>query len=83
MIESRDISPVTFGMSQEEIISIFGQPCKTSTMEKNNRPLILKYQDIEFHFDERFGHTLFLIYSDDKVDFSINNEHCAKKSGNF
>lgn len=75
LIKTMDISPLNFGMSQEDVISIFGQPDATSTMIKNNHPLIFKYQDIEFHFDECHNHTLFLIYSDYKIDLSIMMEN--------
>jgi hypothetical protein len=33
-------------------------------MKKNGRPLIFKYADIEFHFDHRRDHRLFLIHSE-------------------
>ena len=74
IIDTKNISPIELGMSQDDVISIFGKPDDTSTAVKNERPLIFKYQDIEFHFDERYGHTLFLIYSDYKTNISITAE---------
>lgn len=47
----RDISPLKFGISQDEIIEIFGNPDAVSTMRSGGKPLILKYHDIELHFD--------------------------------
>ena len=47
----RDILPLKFGMSQDEVIEIFGYPDAVSTMRSDGKPLILKYRDIELHFD--------------------------------
>ena len=47
----RDISPLKFGISQDEVIEIFGNPDAVSTMRSDGKPLILKYHDIELHFD--------------------------------
>ena len=49
----RDISPLKFGMSQDEVIEIFGKPDAVSTMRSDGKPLILKYHDIELHFDRK------------------------------
>ena len=38
-----DISPLKFGMSQDEVIEIFGKPDAVSTMRSDGKPLILKY----------------------------------------
>ena len=59
------IFPVKFGMTQEEIISMFGQPTDVSTEKKT---LIFKYTDIEFHFDKQNDYKLFLVYSDEKIE---------------
>ena len=37
----RDISPLKFGMSQDEVIEIFGNPDAVSTMRSGGKPLIL------------------------------------------
>lgn len=66
-----DISPLKFGMSQAEIIEIFGKPDAVSTMKSGGIPLIIKYHDIELHFDRIIPHGLKLIYSDDKSDLII------------
>ena len=58
-------------MSQEAVIEILGQPDDISTMKISGKPLILKYHDIELHFDERYGNNLFLIYSDYEMELSI------------
>lgn len=47
-----DISPLKFGISQDEVIEIFGNPDAVSTMRSDGKPLILKYHDIELHFDK-------------------------------
>ena len=75
VIETRDISPLKFGMSQDEVIEIMGQPDDVSTMRVSGKPLILKYHDIELHFDRKARHGLHLIYSDDEIELSITAEH--------
>ncbi len=57
--EPKNISPLKFGMSQDEIIEIFG------------KPLILKYHDIELHFGTQACQALHLIYCDDEIDLCI------------
>ena len=39
----QDISPLKFGMSQDEVIEIFGKSDAVSTMRNDGKPLILKY----------------------------------------
>ena len=57
----QNISPLKFGMSQDEIMEIFGKPDAVSTMRSGRKPLILKYHDIELHFD-------CLLYTSDAAD---------------
>jgi len=71
----RDISPLKFGISQDAVIEIFGNPDAVSTMRSDGKPLILKYHDIELHFDRKAPHGLYLIYSDDEIELSITAEH--------
>ena len=71
----RDILPLKFGMSQDEVIEIFGKPDAVSTMRSGGKPLILKYCDIELHFDRKAPHGLYLIYSDDEIELSMTAEH--------
>ena len=71
----RDISPLKFGISQDEVIEIFGNPDAVSTMRSDGKPLILKYHDIELHFDRKAPHGLYLVYSDDEIELSITAEH--------
>ena len=71
----QDITPLKFGMSQDEAIEIFGKPNDVSTMRSGGKPLILKYHDIELHFDGKAHHGLHLIYSDDKIELSIKADH--------
>lgn len=68
---SQDITPLKFKMSQDEVMDIFGEPDDVSTMKSNGKPLILKYRDIELHFDGKNHHGLYLIYSDEEIDLSI------------
>lgn len=68
---SQDITPLKFKMSQDEVMDIFGEPDDVSTMRSNGKPLILKYRDIELHFDRKNHHGLYLIYSDEAFDLSI------------
>ena len=71
----RDISPLKFGMSQDEVIEIFGTSDAISTMRSDGNPLILKYCDIELHFDRKAPHGLYLIYSDDEIELGVTTEH--------
>ena len=71
----RDISPLKFGISQDEVIEIFGNPDAVSTMRSDGKPLILKYHDIELYFDRKAPHGLYLIYSDDEIELSITDHH--------
>ena len=70
-----DISPLKFEMTQDEVIEIFGNPDAVSTMRSDGKPLILKYHDIELHFDGKAHRGLHLIYSDDEIELSITAEH--------
>ena len=49
-------------------MEIFGKPDAVSTMRSGGKPLILKYHDIELHFDGKAHHGLHLIYSDDEIE---------------
>ena len=71
----RDISPLKFGMTQEEIMEIFGRPDAVSTMKSGGKPLILKYHDIELHFERSVPHGLHLIYSDDTIELCMTAEY--------
>ena len=71
----QDISPLKFGMSQGEVIEIFGKPDTVSTMRSGGKPLILNYKDIELHFDRKAPHGLYLIYSDDEIELGVTTEH--------
>ena len=71
----QNISPLKFGMSQDEVIEIFGKPDAVSTMRSDGKPLILKYHDIELHFDRKAPHGLYLVYSDDEIELSITDHH--------
>ena len=75
MQNPRDISPLKFGMSQDEVIEIFGNPDAVSTIRSDGKPLILKYHDIELHFDRKAPHGLYLVYSDDEIELSITEHH--------
>ena len=78
----RDISPLKFGISQDEIIEIFGNPDAVSTMRNVCKPLILKYHDIELHFDGKAHHGIYLIYSDDEIELSITTEYGERRNHN-
>lgn len=71
----RDISPLKFGMTQEEVVEIFGRPDAVSTMKSGGKPLILKYHDMELHFERSVPHGLYLIYSDDTIELCMTAEH--------
>ena len=76
----QDISPLKFGMTREEVMEIFGKPDAVSTMKSGGKPLILKYHDIELHFDRSVPHGLNLIYSDDEIELSITAEHGERRN---
>lgn len=69
-----DISPLKFGMSQAEVVEIMGKPDAVSTMRSRGKPLILKYHDIELHFDGKAHQGFYLIYSDDEIELSITSD---------
>lgn len=71
----RDISPLKFGMTQEEVVGIFGRPDAVSTMKSGGKPLIFKYHDMELHFERSVPHGLYLIYSDDTIELCITAEY--------
>ena len=71
LMEPKNILPLKFGMSQDEIINIFGKPDSVSTMRRRGKPLILKYHDIELHFGTQACQALHLIYCDDEIDLCI------------
>ena len=81
-MRSGPISPLRLGMKQEEVISAFGEPDDVSTMKKKGKPLILKYGDVEFHFDHQNEHRLCLIYGEtedgSQVRLSITKESGRK-----
>lgn len=64
----RSIYPLKFGMTQQCLIHQFGQPDDFSTEKP---PLILKYEDIEFHFDKENHYQLFLIYNEQESPLTI------------
>jgi hypothetical protein len=64
LLNSRSIAPLNFGATREALIAMFGPPDLTSVVTRNRRWSILKYSDIEFHFDHQSGSRLFLIYGE-------------------
>ena len=75
MQNPQNISPLKFGMSQDEIREIFGKPDAVSTIRSDGKPLILKYHDIELHFGGKNYHGFHLIYSDDEIELCITAEY--------
>lgn len=78
----QDVSPLKFGMSQDEIMEVLGKPDAISTVRSGGKPLILKYHDIELHFDGKAHCGLYLIYSDDEIELSITDEHKERNKKN-
>ena len=56
-------------------MEVLGKPDAISTVRSGGKPLILKYHDIELHFDGKAHCGLYLIYSDDEIELSITDEH--------
>ncbi len=63
------ISPVELGMTQQGLLQLFGEPDDWGSYNRKQKASqIVKYQDIEFHFDLVRGELLlWLIYSDDPL----------------
>ena len=55
-------------------MEVFGKPDAVSTLRSDGKPLILKYHDIELHFDRKDLHGLYLVYSDDEIELCITAE---------
>lgn len=51
-------------------------------MRNGGKPLILKYHDIELHFDGKAHHGIYLIYSDDEIELSITTEYGERRNHN-
>ncbi|MCO6044427.1 hypothetical protein NG895_10970 [Aeoliella sp. ICT_H6.2] len=63
--ESGWIGPVRLGMSRDELVGLFGAANDTAKCSrKAQRPEILKYDNVEFHFGPKWEDGLNLIYSD-------------------
>ena len=75
-----DISPLKFGISQDEVIEIFGNPDAVSTMRSDGKPLLLKYHHIQLHFHTKTPHGLYLVYSDDEIELSMTAEHEERRN---
>ena len=67
----KEISPLEFGMTQDEVINALGAP---DVISFGTPPLILKYGSIEVHFDKQNDYKLFLVYSDENEYLSIKYE---------
>ena len=59
-----DICPVRLGCRRSDLHALWGEPDDVCTMQKDGEPLILKYGDVEFHFNGGTDGRLFLIYKD-------------------
>ena len=49
-------------------------------MRSYGKSLILKYHDIELHFDRKAPHGLYLVYSDDEIELSMTAEHEERRN---
>lgn len=73
-LRTGQFGPVTFGMHQDQVINILGQPDDTSIPpRRKRRPDILKYGTMELHFDDQADYKLFLIFADHLEHFSGGN----------
>jgi hypothetical protein len=59
--------PLRIGASRDAVLEYLGAPSDTSCARSpgTRQPAILKYGDLEFHFGERGGQSLTLIFADD------------------
>ena len=64
----QNILPLKFGMAQDEVIEIFGNPDAVSTMSSDGKPLILKYHDIELSITDHHEELLQPITNIEPVD---------------
>ena len=69
LIDKGQINPIGIGMVRNEIVRKFGRPSDFGAFKKKI-PQILKYSEIEFHFDIKNKDKLILIYSEE-LDISI------------
>lgn len=57
--------PTELGVTRQELVRLLGQPTDTSvSCFASGQPMIWKYGDIEYHFDE--SERVWLIYTEDK-----------------
>lgn len=73
------IDPIELGQSQSIVKDILGDPDEVSIARKKNNPIILRYLNMEFHFDfinENEGE-LVLIY--EEVEPGITTTSIRKK----
>lgn len=75
LFQTKDISPLRFGMTQEDVVAEFGRPDTISTVVRDGRPLAFKYGDIELHFDDLNKYKLYLVYTDESENMSIMGPH--------
>jgi len=57
-----DAVPTELGVTREELVRLLGQP--TVARFASGQPMIWKYGDIEYHFDE--SERVWLIYTEDE-----------------
>jgi hypothetical protein len=64
-LKTGDPQPLQFGMTRDQIRSLFGEPHDIGgTSKKQRLPLILKYNDLEFHFGPKSTDGLVRIFRD-------------------
>lgn len=60
------IAPLRLGATQDEVLESFGPPDDESVERRKGRPVILKYENVEFHFDGSATARLALVYCEDE-----------------
>lgn len=70
IVETQEISPIRFGMTPEEVMEELGEPDEVSTVTENDPSLVLNYDGIAFHFDQK-ENQLYRIYSAEDPQLNI------------
>lgn len=78
--ETGDICPVRLGCSREDLRALWGEPYDTSVATKGGVPHILKYGDLELHFEPGPSGRLFLISNDEGGVVQVSIRRVAPQS---
>lgn len=72
--KTKSIYPARLGTRANRIISEFGEPEEILKTGKEGQPLVFRYQEIEFHYDEEDDNKLFLVCSREDENFRVESQ---------